>query len=588
MRPLALTVTLTRTLALASAVALPLACGSVPVDNQGANNRLFPASGVVQGSVVYSGPHPCSAEGHIVGNAILLFFRQDDPPPPRGTASTAVNFGVVSGDSLFTNEPRFGGKATYCPKDHGETGTITASAPFAVSPFDAGTYIIEAFFDYTGDFLPGFKFRNLPEKGDVGGGYIDTADALMHAGDVNYQPIFLPVTVGVPGHGASAGGGGGDSGADGGAGGALAIPDAGYVAGNVTVTMGEVLPLARPYFYPTYPGGADTMPTKSVATTANPSGDAAYVPVATMAQDLHVLAAPAIPTQVEADKAQASFVSVKLNAGVPSAELSAATDPAGPFHFQLGASAGTSLFLWSSGTGIPESSLVPSLYPQVVFTKLVDDPKHTNDPQSLLQQTEPTGPVVIILGITLDKKDSLFDTAFSVQPKAPGPTAETDHVTALVRPTAICLDPNNPGAGATLVTPFFTGTSSNPAVKTPQPPFDPAAVTKALAPLFGNVNIVQGCLPTGRFAMNLVYPTGQAWTVPNETGSCAATEGSIQWGGSGGGSGSGALPACSVVPAGEKAGRQVLFSQGTRGVLEVVASPGSATCAMYPVPAACQ
>jgi hypothetical protein len=556
-------------LILASLV-LAAACATV-ADDTGPGNRLVPPQGVIQGAVVYQGPHPCSSEGHIVGNVILLFFDKDEPPPPQGVASTAVNFGVVIGDNLFANEPRYSGAATYCPSASGDASTITASAPFAVSPFAAGTYIVEAFFDYTGDFLPTFKFRELPEKGDVAGGYIDTTNALMHAGDVNYEPIFLPIQVGVP----SLDAGPAEGGADGG-GASLVIPPSGYVASNVTVTLGDVLPLARPYFYPS---GGDAPSSKKVATAANPSGDVNYVPFATMPQDIHVLASPPIPSKTEAALFQASFISVKLEAGVAPSELADATNPADPFHFQLSASDTASLFVWSSGTTIPENSLVPSLYPQVIFTKLVDDPNHTLDPQSIQEQTEsasPPGPVVVLLGITLGASDNILETAESPPPTTPGPTTAANHVTALLRPTAICLDPSHPEAGATLVTPFLTGTVAGSS--TTAPLFDPATVKAALAPVFGNVTLVEGCLPTGRYAINLVYPTGQAWTVPNESGSCAASEGTLNLGTT--------PPTCSIVPANAPT-RPVLYSQGTRGVVEIVPSPGSATCANFPVPSAC-
>ena len=57
-----------------------------------------------------------------------------------------------------------------------------------MSPLAGGSYILEAFFDTTGDFYPNFKYRELPEQGDVGGGAIDTAaDALktVNAGNLN-------------------------------------------------------------------------------------------------------------------------------------------------------------------------------------------------------------------------------------------------------------------------------------------------------------------------------------------------------------------------------------------------------------------
>ena len=118
-----------------------------------------------------------------------------------GLATIPVNFAVVTGDVLFANEPRNSGPGTYCPDEHGVTDTITANAPFAISPIAGGRRTcIQAFYDYTGDFLPTFKFRNLPEQGDIGGGDVDTVDALKpsNAGNPNYQPHFLPVDVGIP------------------------------------------------------------------------------------------------------------------------------------------------------------------------------------------------------------------------------------------------------------------------------------------------------------------------------------------------------------------------------------------------------
>ena len=76
---------------------------------------------------------------------------------------------MVEGDLLFANEPRNQGSDMYCPTQHGITDTITATAPFAMSPVAGGSYVLEAFFDTTGDFFPTFKFRELPEQGDVGG-----------------------------------------------------------------------------------------------------------------------------------------------------------------------------------------------------------------------------------------------------------------------------------------------------------------------------------------------------------------------------------------------------------------------------------
>jgi hypothetical protein len=574
----------TRPFPLAVAVALAassfVACDDVPVDN-GTGSRLIAPSGVIEGTVLYQGPHPCTQDGHVVGNLILLYFDKNNPPPPAGVASTAVNFGVVQGDVLFQNEPRASGSAKYCPSDNGDTEVITASAPFADSPFAAGTYIIEAFFDYTGDFLPTFKFRELPEMGDVAGGYIDTTDAILHAdAGVDYKPIFLPVTVGVPAGTADASLDGAGVGADGGA---LVLPSAGYVANNVAVSVGSVLPLPRPYFYI---DGTTAPATKMSVTSANPSGNVDYVPAQMMAQDIHILAQPPVAAISEATIAafQASLTGMTFRAGVPANELSAATTA--PFNFQLtAATAATSLFAWTDGTTVPESTLISNLLPQIVFTKLIDDPDHTLDPQGITQQVPPTGPIVVILGLNMgpqDGPDSLL-TLVGYPIKAPGPMAAVDHLNALVRPLAVCVDPSHPEAGATLVAPFLTGTSADPGTTGPQPLFDETAVDAALTPIFGKVNpAVVGCLPPGRYAPNLVYPTGQAWTLPNESGSCAADEGALQT------SANAKSPATGASCAGEGgAGRPVLFSQGTRGVLEVTETKGSPTCAAHPVPKVC-
>src|SRR3954469_14024949 len=117
----------------ASAVLVLLAiaaCTDVPVDDERNDKRLFPARGVIRGTVTYVGPRPCSRDGHIVGNAVVLVFDRRNPPPPVGIAQNAVNFVAVPGDVLFANEPRTISKELFCPP--GST-SITASVPFTVA-----------------------------------------------------------------------------------------------------------------------------------------------------------------------------------------------------------------------------------------------------------------------------------------------------------------------------------------------------------------------------------------------------------------------------------------------------------------------
>jgi hypothetical protein len=406
----------------------------------------------------------------------------------------------------------------------------------------AGTYILQAFYDRRGDFRPTFSIANLPEGGDIGGGNIDLVDASKHLGDANYQPIFLPVTVGTP-----------DSTGN------LAIPPSGYITDGVPVTVGARFALERPYFYP---DGADQ------PAPANAAPDAAVV---TMTQDQHVLAPPAMPSLPSGNALQASFATIRLEAGVAPAELDAAMR-AGPYHFPLAPPPMGGIAVWSSGTAIPEG-VAPALWPQGVFSKLVDDPMRTLDPQAVTSQGDDQKPIVLIQAITLFE-DSIAFTVLTPPPTEPTVSSLVDHVTVMIRPTVLCVDPRHVDRGGLLVTPYLTSKSADPTEMGDKPLFD-AATVKAANPLVRDIRV--GCLPLGRYAMHLLYPSGQAWTTPNEAGTCAPIEGSTVDNGNG--------PQCSARP------RAVLPSQGRRAVLEIVpptTDAGKAFCATQaPVPDEC-
>jgi len=563
-----------------------IACTAVPDETQPPPaGRLIQPAGVIRGNVVYSGPHPCSSSGHIVGSAIILVFDRRNPPPPNGLASTALNFGVVNGDVLFPNEPRNAGDVP-CAPPAGPTQTITVSAPFVIAPVDPASYVLEAFYDTRGDFLPTFKFRELPEEWDVGGGDIDTADALkpVNAGNLDYQPHFLPVDVGIPQPLPP------DAPPDSVPN--FVIPDDGYVADNVTVTLGEILTLPRPYFYPAGAGspfgasnpatfqpgppledGSAPQPDMGSADIADP-----YAPVLTIPQDIEVYAPPAVVNQANVDNYESRFPHLVLRGGLPDAEQAIAV--AEPFHFQLPPTGGASLSLWQNATfdattqawvpqQIPEGQGIPYVWPLVVLTKLVDDPMHTADPASLTQQGSATAPVVVLQAITLlgaGSSSLLFDTIMAASGSALfDPTGRPkvmpqDQVTVLLRPSVICFDtlfdPTEPDKRGTLVTPYLLGVTADLPSGTPDSPIVPtaalmdpqiAALVKAPA---------QGCLPTGRYAINAVYPDGQAWTVPNEAGGCTSAEGVV--------STSTTPPTCTLQK------RPVLPSQGPRAVVEIV------------------
>jgi hypothetical protein len=526
------------------------ACDSVVVDDTRSDNRGFPAKGVVRGTISYQGPRPCSQNGHVVGEAIVLMFDRKNPPPPGGLATTAVNFATVPGDVLFANEPRASGPDLYCPKDHGFGETITATAAFAVAPLEPGSYVVQSFYDVPGQFSPTFRFRNLPVSGDVGGGYLDAVDAAKHLGDPGYQPIFLPVDVGVP-----------DPLPPGSAPDAIptfSMPSQGFVRDGIGVTLGAVLPLSRPYFHAE---GADAI-------------DPNFSPIVTMTQDHHVLAQPKtlLPSYVKAF--QASFRSLRLDWALPPAELAAGV--AAPFDLQIptkreGLTGG--LVLWSAGVSIPETAgqatIVPQIWPLVVLAKLDDD-----DPSGLTPQGSATKPIVVIQGITL-WNDDILATAVDSPDTTPGPGNVKDHFTTLVRPSVICFDPRAIDRGGVLVTPYFTGTSPDPSDPADKPLLDAKALVAAQKKLLREVR--RGCLPTGKYGINVVYPSGQAWTVPNEMGACAPAEG--DWDKTTNPS------SCASKP------RSVFASQGLRAVLQIVeptTDEGKALCASgAPVPPEC-
>jgi hypothetical protein len=532
--------------ALALGASAMFACNEdVKYDNSTSDR---PPTGIIRGTVVYSGPRPCSTKGHTLGGVLLLFFDARNPPPPTGTATSVVNFGYVPGDLLFTNEARFTGDSVDCP-----SGTTTATAPFTISPFPAAPYIVQAFYDRNGEFMPSLKIRNLPRLGDIGGGAIDTVDALAHAGDVNYQPLFQTLNVGAPS-------------TDGGT--TWTMPETGYVRDNVVVTVGQSLPLARPIFYP---DGAQTVPASS-ATPQNAGGTPEYVPVVTMPQDVHILAPPAAQTPANAQRYQESFVNLRLNAGTPPEERALATRPDQPFHFQMDPTSPT-LLNWRNGTQLIPEGQLPELFPSLAMTKLVDDPGAGGDPQLLAVQGDESAPTVVLQGITLFN-DSILSTLLTPPPTSPANTTPVDHVTTLLRPAVVCLDPSKPGEKGILVTPYLTGQSADPSETGEKPLFDVDTILAhpTLARLASKV--VQGCLPPGRYAMNLVYPSGQAWTTPNEAGSCSTAEGAVSGGEPG---------TCSA----SSTQRAVLRSQGTRAVLEILPATDPTHCQKFPVPAAC-
>lgn len=555
-----------------------VAC-DVPIDDQRNDKRLFPPRGVIRGTVTYVGPRPCSQDGNIVGNAVVLVFDRRNPPSPTGLAQSAVNFVSVPGNVLFANEPRSVGSSLFCPD---EGATIEASAPFTIAPLEGGSYVISAFYDRRGRFWPTFKFRNLPEAGDLAGGFIDVEDARRNANDLSYVPIFRPVNVGIP------------QPAPAGEIPVFTIGDNGYVADNVPVSISRVVPFTRPYFHPRRVDpetGQEVDSAEKIGdalrSPANDEADPLAVPILAISQDVKVLAPPSKPTPETLAAYQRGFPSLKLVWSVAKGEFDDAVDPRQPFGFQLPAlppNGKGGLLVYARGGTLPDMPTVPDLWPQVALVKLADDPRRSAadgrplvDPQSLVVQGsqeetlitgKPPGPLVVLQGVTL-VDDSLARTISGPVPPTPTTSALRDHMTALVRPAVLCFDSRRVDFGAVLVTPHFIGRSADASEAGDRPLFDAQAIAKT--PRVAEVK--RGCLPMGRYAISLVYPTGQAWTVPNETGACAPAEGATKSGDR--------VGSCTDKP------RTVLLSQGNRAVVEIIGPTDPTTCEQNPVPTEC-
>jgi uncharacterized protein (DUF2141 family) len=429
-------------------------------------------AGVITGAVTYSGPPPCTGGGRIVGTAVLFAFEEALLPPPEGLGTQPVALQLVDSEKLFSGvraqlgfDP--GGKLV-CPPSGADPIVVTAE--FALSPLPAGTYQVRGFYDYDGDWDPLFAISNLPSKGDVGGGAIDNAaDVLLGA-----DPVFRSIPIGVPGSD-----------------GRLTMPETGVRVDGIAATLGLVLPFDRPIFHV-----AEVLDSSLDFGNDDPSA-------VTLPSDypLEVFSA-GNPTQTEA-----SFVRLVLAAGLDPDE--AAVGAASPFFLPNQGN----VLVYSrqdvDGDGdrdgddhIPETALVPALLPLGLLTRLADG-----------SSLESQRPAVILQGVTL--LDSLLGTV-----AAPADLNEPrDSVLLGLRPAVLCIDPFDQSKDGVLVTTHATDEQGNELIADPEP------VEAQLTQQFGRpVHIEVGCLPQGRYAMNVVYDTGQAWTVPNEAGICAPAE----------------------------------------------------------------
>jgi hypothetical protein len=295
--------------------------------------------------------------------------------------------------------------------------------------------------------------------------------------------------------------------------GGYTIPPEGVNVDGVVVTLGLPLPVDPPIFYASGIAYSTHVCQNGMVGPASPqSTDPTHV---TMPADYTLPSFSPSPTNIMS--AEDSLIRITLAAGVPSAET--ATAAASPYNLPV--TSPIIAFSWQdvNGDGMlnigtdhsTAAPFLPALFPLGLFTKLASP----SDDLTVQQ-----APMVILQGLTFYK--SLMDTiAWQNNPPPKNVLLDASVVLALT-PAVLCIDPtsSDPAAKAKLVITHINDCSGmNPIL------LDQQGTLMALSKQFGRkVDLVEACLPEGRYAMNLIYGTGQAWTVPNEAGVCQALE----------------------------------------------------------------
>ena len=445
------------------------------------DDAALPPAGVISGTVSYVGPKPCTESGHVVGAANLLLFETKNLPPPDGLATRSVRISAVPGTLLFADlAPRLTYNADgsrWCPTD-GER--VTSSVPFSFAAVGGGQFQVRGYYDLVGDFNPAFKITTSSAKGNISGG------ALLNAAEAagGQDPIYAQVTIG-------------QRQPDG----TYLVPPTGVHLTNVSVSLWKPFAFERPYYH-----------VKSVhypVLTATASEQVRIVeapPFVEVASDWHIAYGPSEITSISN-----ALLGLELSATMPAAEM--ATAQAFPYRFRVGAASTFDLF-WDGKARVPgtKSAIVadglPAYGPSIVVAKL--DP---NDPKHLAGQANPR---VVSSGIVA-KEFSLLTLLNATQTTEAHAT-----IVALLRPTLICITDPNVDGPAHIITPFKQSLSDKPVVA------DEAGLITDVAALLRRdpkkTTFGESCLIPGDYAMNVVYPTSQAWTLPNESGLCMGNE----------------------------------------------------------------
>ena len=400
------------------------ACSDPPIRN------VIQPLGVMRGQFLYTGPPPCTENGRVVGAAVILVFDVRQLPPPEGLASRSYRVKVIPGDELFAQAAKNlvynadGSRACAAPTAAG----IFASAPWDLSPFEAGNYQIRAFYDLDGDFQPAFRFSNLPTKGDITGGTIGNITEAL----AGKPPVFTTITVGEPDPS-----------------GALAIPDLGTLVDNLTVAVALPAVFQRPYFHigRGYAGSKTKIDGDGLEFTL--TGGEADPQRFTMPADFHLV------TAVATNVLPYLYV-MDLQAGLPSAERDLGA--ASPFfmHVDNPATKPLPTLRWDSNRDgivgntpdrvVGSDSNAPSLAPIISLQKL--------DPTDPIRRT-PQTPRILNSAITFES--TLIDLLVNAR-RPSDPPVYRNNVLAAIRPTAVCVpDPTDQNGTTVIVTPFAEG-----------------------------------------------------------------------------------------------------------------------------------
>lgn len=473
---------------------LAAACGDVPVKP----NNFKDPSGNIKGTVTYSGPLPCTmlgvkddgspGEPHVVGAAAILVFKTSLLPPPDGLGRSARSLAVVAGDVLFSSvqamlpKPTKAGEVA-CPAP--DAPHVTVSSEWTVGPLPAGRYQVRGFYDRDGDFSALLKVHQLPTAGDVAGGALSNATAAAQGAAPRYSTIIIGnETARLDPHGLPV----------------LEMPASGALVEGVTVTLGRVLETSRPINH--IVDVKDERVGKEHVTDVNR---------VTMPIDQLFTTSPTANV-AQADK---EFIRMTLRAGLPESEQAAAADPRlaiqgmPPYdNFRLFPVRD------AEGNVIRTTPPIPDTFPQVIFARL--------DPSDTDRQTTIGNPAVIIQAV-VSEAGKPISSNLSLANATTQKIVPT--VQASLRPSAICARPEDPYGTLYVVTPSINAIDKTPVIA------DLDALRLVLAKRFRrpitDVKVLEGCLPPGKFSMNVVHDTGQAWTLPNEAGVCTGVGGSL-------------------------------------------------------------